>query len=364
MTANMMIIDPLQGLHPFRWMNLLCYHLRTIWLFTVSDHFTFVLPESLFGLIGALSGSALTTNATPTVSTAFRRLPYVVLWTWLNTFVFTLSNQGDAQAIAEDKLNKPWRPLPAARITLVQTRHLLTFAALTVLVITYFFLGGFEETTALFFLTWLYNDMGGANKSFIVRNLIIAIAYAFYGSGALRVAVAWPRHTESPQALVWMIIIALVIFTTMSIQDLKDQKGDSERRRRTAPLVLGETNTRYGIAAAVAAWSWICPAYWEAHFYAFALCVILGLVVASRVIQLRDQRSDRLSWQLWSLWLIFMYFLPLCREDQNTGSNSGTYLGCQVDDILDFLQSISRSDRYCSGSGLLKSSDWIWHLSI
>jgi len=41
------------------------YHLYTIWLFTLNDLKSIVLPETAFGLFSALSGSQLTTNAAP-----------------------------------------------------------------------------------------------------------------------------------------------------------------------------------------------------------------------------------------------------------------------------------------------------------
>ena len=182
----------------------LLYHLHTGWLFTASDHITFVLPQTLFGIIGALSGPALTTNTAPRVDAVFARLHYVLAWTWLNTFVFALSNQSNAQAIKEDTINKPWRPLPAARISLRQSRNLLLVSVPVVLSTCYFWLGAFEETAVLLCLSWMYNEMGGADETFLIRNLLIAVGFAFYGSGALRIAAAFPPHLPSPIAPLWL----------------------------------------------------------------------------------------------------------------------------------------------------------------
>ena len=231
----------------------LLYHLKTIWLFTVSDHVTFVLPETLFGILGALSGPLLTTRANPDVAEVLRQIPRVVSWTWLNTFIFVLSNQGSPDAIEEDKLNKPWRPLPAGRITPAQIRRLLLFSVPCVLKITHAVLGSFVETTVLFSLTWMYNEMKGGDESFVVRNLIIAAAYVFYGSGALRVAIGAPDLHLTANAVWWLTIKGAVIFTTMSVQDLKDQAGDRARQRRTAPLVLGDSTTRGALALLIIA---------------------------------------------------------------------------------------------------------------
>lgn len=288
------------------------HHLHTIYLFTASDHKTFVLPETVFGIFSALSGSAMTTDAPPAIEVV-KRLPMVLLWTWLNTFVFVLSNQGNEAAIAEDKLNKPWRPLAAGRITLRQTRHLQLAAIPAVLLLTYFWLGGFEETAVLFSLTWMYNELGAADEIFHIRNAVIAAAYVFYGCGALRVAAAADLDQLSTSAYIWLGLTAGVIFTTMSIQDLKDQPGDRVRGRQTAPLVIGEDQTRWGIATAVMMWTLACCFFWDASLYVLGGCALFGLSISARLILKRGFDADKASWKLWSYWLIVMYGLPLCK---------------------------------------------------
>ena len=73
----------------------------------------------------------------------------MLLWTWLNTLVFVLANQRLPDAVTEDALNKPWRPIPAGRITMARTRRLLivavplSYGAVCVL-------GGKEETLLLY----------------------------------------------------------------------------------------------------------------------------------------------------------------------------------------------------------------------
>ena len=129
------------------------YSARTLWLFTVSDHKTFVFPQTAFGIFGALAGPLMTTNMEPELSAIALRIPQVLLWTLLNTLVFTLANQRSPEAVQEDLQNKPWRPLAAGRITTVQTRRLLLPAIPLSLLIIYRWLGAVEETVLLFCLT-------------------------------------------------------------------------------------------------------------------------------------------------------------------------------------------------------------------
>ena len=291
------------------------YFLRTLWLFTVSDHKTFVLPQTAFGILGALSGD-LTADPKPKLLAIMSRVPHVLLWTWLNTLVFTLANQRLPEAVAEDKLNKPWRPLAAGRISTSQARRLLLCAIPLCLIGIFFCLGAPEETVLLFCLTWMYNDLGGAEEHFVLRNLVIAAAYALYANGALRVACNQRRSTFAWRTHVWEAMISGVILTTMQVQDLKDQEGDRARDRLTAPLVIGDASTRWTIAFPVLLFSIGCPAFWDLSLSTIAgmIPVALGTTVAVRVLRFRSRSADRATWKLWSYWLIALYALPLAKN--------------------------------------------------
>ena len=210
-----------------------------------------MFPETLFGIASALSGPLLTTNEEPQWQNILMRLPHVLLWTWLNTLVFDISNQCLPESVTEDRLNKAWRPLPAGRMTSQEARRLLFVTLPVSLLIIHLGLGSTEETVLLFCLTWMYNELGGSDESFIVRNIIIAVAYMLYGRGALRVACNDPQWTINAAAGVWNAMIGGLILTTMSVQDLKDQKGDHARGRSTAPLVIGEVATRVFLCIAI-----------------------------------------------------------------------------------------------------------------
>ncbi|KAI9874354.1 MAG: hypothetical protein M1830_009846, partial [Pleopsidium flavum] len=194
----------------------------TLWLFTQSDIITFVIPVTAFGILGALAGPLLTTNKSPGLMEILGRLQRVLLWNWLNTLIFDLANQRLPEAIVEDALNKPSRPLPAGRITAPQTRVLLLATVPIVLAITYF-LGAWEETALLFCLNWMYNDLKGGDENFIVRNLIIGLAFALYDEASLRVACGFHQAVTIP-GYHWVAITSGVIFTTMHVQDMKDQE--------------------------------------------------------------------------------------------------------------------------------------------
>ncbi|KAJ5737964.1 UbiA prenyltransferase family [Penicillium malachiteum] len=112
------------------------------WLFTESDFFTFISPVSAFGILGALSGPLLLQNAYEP-SRMLRRAPLVLIYNWSNSFIFALANQRLPESVEEDRLNKPRRPLPSGRMTP---------------------LGPWDETSLLFTLNWMYNDLGGGDE--------------------------------------------------------------------------------------------------------------------------------------------------------------------------------------------------------
>lgn len=296
------------------------YHIYTLWLFTRSDMKTFVIPETLFGIFGALSGPLMTTNPNLNLSDIILQIPKVLLWTWLNTLVFDFSNQRLPESVQEDTLNKPYRPLAAGRIGTEQTRRLLLAAIPLVLAITYYWLGSGEETALLFCLNWMYNDLGGSDEDFLTRNAIIGAAYFLYGSGALRVASVSKdeQYAMTRTGHIWSCVIGAVIFTTMQIQDMKDQEGDKARDRKTAPLVLGDWTARWTIAIPVIGWSVACPLFWGLGLYASAAPVLLGLLVATRVVVMRNFQADKQTWKFWAYWLAVLYTLPVIKAYKDT----------------------------------------------
>ena len=287
--------------------------MTTLWLFTLSDIKTFVMPMTAFAFLAVYSGPPLVSTHV-SIDHIVWHLPRAFFWSWLNTLVFNLSNQRHSKAVAEDALNKPWRPLPAGRITSAQTtKWLLSAVPLTILATH--FLGAKEEASYIICGTWLYNDLGAGDEDFLVRNAFIAVAYMVWGCGTLKVLVS-DRLPLTPAAHHWLVMIGLVIFTTISMQDLKDQDGDKARGRRTAPLVLGELPTRRLIAAAILFWSAVCPTYWNVPSVVFVGITIFGGFISLRVLLIHSKAADQTTWKLWSYWLIALFGISLWESPQ------------------------------------------------
>ena len=79
----------------------LMHRLELFWLFTESNFSTFVLTNTAFGILGALSGSRLTTDEHVSIRSVFERIPVVVLFNWSNVFIFDLANQRLPESVSK-----------------------------------------------------------------------------------------------------------------------------------------------------------------------------------------------------------------------------------------------------------------------
>ena len=285
------------------------HYLQTFWLLTQSDLWTFVIPNTAFGIFGGLAGPILTTNFHREPWTVLTRAPLVVAWNWLNLSIFNLANQRLPDSVAEDFINKPWRPIPAGRMSTIQMRRVLLATIPTVSLINYVWLGAWKETIALICLTWMYNDLRGGDENFVLRNFIIGTAFGLYNSGSLQVACS-SHHTLHARGRMWVGVISTVVFSTMHIQDLQDVTGDKLRGRRSAPLILGDSVARWTLAISIPIWSFLCPLYLGMPWFGFLAPGFVGGIIILRLFLRRGPREDCMSWYTWAFWMILLYMLP------------------------------------------------------
>ncbi|CAO1603225.1 hypothetical protein XANCAGTX0491_006817 [Xanthoria calcicola] len=292
----------------------LFYHAYTIWLFTVSDIKSVIVPETILGVTTALSGSLLTDNDRPDPWQIFHRIPNTIAWNWLSLFLFDLCNQSQTESVLEDSLNKPWRAIPSKRITAKQTRTLLLLVIPSVYLATRS-LGGTWEAVTLMLGTWMYNDLGGADNGPFVRNLLNGFGYICYSSGSMKVATGYGQHDLNETSTWWLAMIGGIIFTTLQMQDMPDIHGDAKRGRLTIPLIYGDGAARWSIAIPVVAWSAICPIFWGVGFAGSMLPLVAATIFLTRLFLYRSVKDDSLTWWFWCSWLSSVYILPLAKSN-------------------------------------------------
>ena len=294
---------------------MILFHLKTLWLFASNDIKSIIGPETAFGIFSALSGPLMTKNSSPNLFVIIGRVPRVVFWLWLNLLLFTISNQSLPGSVKEDSINKPWRPIPSKRISLVNARRLL-LAVIPLVFLSTFYLGAVEVSVALMVFTWMYNDLGGADDNFFVRNLLNLFGFVSYSLGATLIASDSKYCSLNVTAYQWLAIVGMIVLTTLQMQDLVDQEGDRARGRMTLPLLVGDWTARCTVAIPVAAWSLICPAFWELGIIGYAGPVAIGSIVVFRVLMTRGLTADQLTWKVWYFWTVSLYALPLCKNSK------------------------------------------------
>ncbi|EJT78297.1 UbiA prenyltransferase [Gaeumannomyces tritici R3-111a-1] len=305
--------------------------LHTIWLFTESDVKTVLVPSALFGLANAVALWLLLPESAgvPHPRVVLGRAPQILLYVWVNLVVIDIQNQRDPDAIEEDRINKPGRPLPSGKVSPNEAGSLLV-ASVIIAVLASYCLGAPGASVLVILLGYAYSDLGGSEHP-LLRNLLNALGMPCFAVGALQVALnpTYPNPYPTPSspsgggngpwvpllAGRWVLVLAAAIFSTISIQDIKDQEGDAARGRRTLPLVVGDAAARWLVALPVLAWSALLPWLWGcATAAAYAPVLGLGLVVAARTVAVRgDVPADKRTFKIWCLWLVAIYCLPLTR---------------------------------------------------
>ncbi|OTB10576.1 hypothetical protein K445DRAFT_70084 [Daldinia sp. EC12] len=288
-------------------LQLTCVVPYLIWEFTRSNFNTFVVPNTVFGVLGAFVPmfSAAEPHQPPSTKEVFLRLPLILGFNWYNVLVFDLGNQRSTESIQEDILNKPWRPIPMGKVTPDQTRK----ALLVLIPISMYgnhLLGVWDQAALVPILSYMYNDLRGGDE--IIRDLIISVAYAVANSASLKIAVG--GHI-TPEAFTWIAMVSGVILTTMQVQDLKDKPGDCSRGRKTVALFFGDSFSRTSIAFFVGFWTFVCTRFWNLGLVAFFLPGLLGANVIHRVLLRRNTLDDSRTWKWWCLWTVALYSLPL-----------------------------------------------------
>ncbi|KAI1787180.1 UbiA prenyltransferase family-domain-containing protein [Ganoderma leucocontextum] len=273
-----------------RWCS---YHSRTAVLFTASDFKTILFPICAFACATA-----------PLYS--LDRLLLGVMWVWTHQFMCNVSNQ--ARGRVEDAVNKPWRPLPAGRITEHQAFVLrwVTVAACFAcsalhgldLVLT---------TLAMFLTTFAYDELN-LSGHYLGKSFCNIGGYTTFEIGATKLMGA-TRDLDTV-SLTAVCISGALIFTTIQAQDFADVEGDAALGRKTFPIYAPRAS-RVATLLAMCAWSLFLACFWGVGPLCGAAFVAFGSFVGCRFYFLRTAEEDTRSYVLYNIWLTLVHIMPL-----------------------------------------------------
>ncbi|KAJ4406909.1 hypothetical protein N0V91_004341 [Didymella pomorum] len=288
------------------------YDFKTALLFTSDQVLDTVIPGTAFGILAALSGSTL--NLPDQSRNAILGRSFAVfVWLWLVILQFCVQNQRSSGSVAEDTINKPWRPIPSGRMTSEQATTLLARINIAAGLLSYC-LDVLPIFAVYMCLITAYNDFGGGNKSGIVRNLFCGAGFSCYFGGALSIALG--PHAMSTAAWQWTLTVTFgILATTIQTQEFRDEVGDKARGRRTLVTELGRERAFWTVFASVAFWSVYTPlGFFQGGWTTALLPVLFGcslLVMATQAYRSGDHKLDRKLYKIWCIWMFGFCPLPL-----------------------------------------------------
>lgn len=267
--------------------------LRLVWAFIRYDISTTLVPALLF-MLAAYKGTQ------PDLISRLDTIALSLVYFLLYAYVFCLSNQ--LVGVEEDRRNKPDRPIVAGMVTRQGARVRMYVVMLLFALIGQLLSIGLW--TALWLLVVLLHNQCGWSSHWFGKHLCMAM-------GVLaELAAAW--QIVGPlnlRALIWVGVIALVMFPLVAVQDLRDMRGDDAIGRRTFPLVFGEQYTRLFVAVGF----WILPLVMHATIVRISAPTVAALVcdvalaavsvlIAARVLICRSRAADHRTYMAFTYW--------------------------------------------------------------
>jgi len=178
----------------------------SLFLFIKSDIKTILIPITVFGSLSA-------------PSTGFARLLHTIAWVWLNLLQFCASNQSLPDSEGEDARHKPWRPIPARRVSILAARKLRWALLPLCLAMSLGYHVGYPGL-ALAFGIWVNNELA-LDSHWITRNMCCALGYAAFNVGATYVASGTRTCHLDPTTETTHVNAALIVLITIHAQDFE-----------------------------------------------------------------------------------------------------------------------------------------------
>ncbi|KAG9315970.1 UbiA prenyltransferase family-domain-containing protein [Chiua virens] len=247
-----------------------------LFLFTKADIRTALIPQTVFALAVA-SVCHLS------------RILHVIAWIWLHLLTCNIANQ--IKAPDEDKINKPFRPLPSGRISEHHARILRWTLVLVCLAVSLTYSVELLLTSLkLQILTVLYSELHG-DECFLLKNALTAVMYGCAGFGGALLAGCDRSHVPKTAQLAVQLSTA-VFASTLHAQDFKD--------------VLGDRLT----ALCIPLWSICLSCVWRLDTLSAMVFVAYSGYTGIRFLIYQSVEDDKRSCRYYSFWLSIHHILP------------------------------------------------------
>lgn len=284
------------------------YHAQTAWLFIRNDVKNITTIGVFFAALNAPVASVFSMGPNLSFAQILAAVPAMVLWSWSNLFLFNLHNQ--RRGVDEDALNKPWRPLPAGRLT-VQQATLVLYCMYPITLIIALTCGGLVPCLLeAVFCLW-YNEWGGSDDP-LLKNILNGLGIPCFLIGPLEVATGHTMFSGQGTSTAWLLIIGGAIAITSHVQDFRDVEGDRASGRITVPIAIGDTNARLLAALSVWGFTEISCWFWQAGWIGGAPAWIAAVALVANLFLSRGDDGDDRAWKkLWFFWMAGLFSMPL-----------------------------------------------------
>lgn len=286
-----------------------CYHIHTVYLMCSNNIWDIIIGGFLFGTINSFAAPCISMGPALTSAQVLAAAPSMLLWSCSNLFLFCLHNQRQPGNMAEDVLNKPWRPLVSGRLTPDQAVRLLYLMHPLCLAIA-IHVGGFAPYAVLTFFHVWYNEFGAASNG-LLKNLFNGVGVGCFFAGPLEVATRRSVLAGDAQAALWVGLLMAAVATTSHVQDFRDMRGDRAAGRCTVPLMMDEMAARVVAVVGAGGWTELACRFWAAGRLQSAAPWAAATLMMANLLLDRNHAGDVRAWQLWSVWVLGLVLLPI-----------------------------------------------------
>lgn len=297
-----------------KYLSKLPYHVYTLYLFSCDNVKDIICMGLLFGMFNASIAPLFAMGPALGLGQIIQAMPWMLLWSWSNLFLFNLHNQRHSHAIAEDALNKPWRPLPAGRLTARQATKIMycMYAVIITLGITVSALSPYLLEAVL--CLW-YNEWGSAADP-VLKNILNGLSFACFFTGPFKVATRHSVFSGDGKAAIWLAILSGAITMCSYLQDFRDMDGDKATGRKTVPFVIGDMEARVLCVLGVSVLNSVACWFWGVGWRESAIAWIAGTLIALRILLDRSRQGDRFTWKLFPFWILGLLLFPCMKRDK------------------------------------------------
>ncbi|EJD55623.1 hypothetical protein AURDEDRAFT_50725 [Auricularia subglabra TFB-10046 SS5] len=259
-------------------LQLVAGHLRTLFLFTYADYKTVFVPIGIFAAVAAPCYSA-------------SHFVHGMAWIWMHLLQCNVSNQ--YKSAAEDKMNRPWRPIPAGRVTESQAAVLRWVLFIVCMVLSACY--GRDVALVSLALTatmYGYDEMGLAHH-WVGRSIANVAFYATFELAATKIMGEYIVLTNVLDDVAQRAILlsVLVKLSTNQFEDFADVAGDASVGRVTLPIQFPRFARGYSSAVLVA-WSAYLGAVWNLPQLAHGLFLALAIWISARTVRTKGEAYD------------------------------------------------------------------------